>query len=341
MMEKKPEYLGLHWFEEKVCFFCYGDDVIFSIADEIKEIFNNQTIHDYFAKFDVKYTDVMKGETMRKYCSLEEATFLKFGFRKFLETSYAGGVWICVPDEADLRDTINWVRKPKGTKNNEYIERVLTSAALMNCDDALRKMWFHGRSKFEQFQKDIVRFWADYDKGNGIYVPRTYSFNGLQLEYGIPLRGQEAILQTFDKRVYEYEIEDLETINFVKSLALCKKTFANQATSVPYEETETDESIYSSSDESDDVCVDRGATSSNVDVPKNTGGISPYAKRDNFVRENGYGKEAVPPYCEFETLTSLNAKADLTLLGFVDDTLLLPENNKDVEPGVDCVDFDQ
>jgi len=183
MKIKSPATSSLQHFRENVRFYCYGDDVIFSVKPEVIELFNNQTISDYFALYDVKYTDVTKGSEMRKWCSIEEASFLKCGFKRFLETSVPGGAWVCLPNIGDIKDTTNWVRKPKGTKSGSNIKEILLDGAASNCGDALRKIWFHGRKPFEELQNKIRQWWkCNYPE---VEIP-ILDYEGLMREYGYP-----------------------------------------------------------------------------------------------------------------------------------------------------------
>lgn len=185
MRKLKPEISSLNHFRDFVVFYCYGDDVIFSVKEEVIELFNNRTISEYFATFNIKYTDVMKDSEMRAYCSIHEATFLKCGFRIFSETELRNGVWICFPFEEDIRDTTNWVRKPKGCKSPDLLSETLISAAATNCEDSIRKMWFHGKQKFEDYQEKIETWWFANHPNHPI---KHFHFESLQLEYGYPLK---------------------------------------------------------------------------------------------------------------------------------------------------------
>nr|UBJ26009.1 putative polyprotein [Red panda feces-associated Iflaviridae] len=180
MDKHNPKLRGLHHFAELVEFYCYGDDVIFAIDESIKDIFNNETISAAFAQYNFKYTDVTKDDGMRKWCTLEEATFLKRGFKLFKQTSVPGGMWICLPDLGDVLDTTNWVRLPK-SKNNP--DRTVIDAAIENCEDCIRKSWFHGREQFEAIQEKIRIFF----KERNLRQPRHYTYYGLQADYDIPL----------------------------------------------------------------------------------------------------------------------------------------------------------
>jgi hypothetical protein len=188
MRARKPSLSGLHHFAELVEFFCYGDDVIFSVSDSVIDDFNNETICEFFANYNFKYTDVTKDGKMRKYCRLEEATFLKRGFKLFKETPAPGGVWICVPNLEDALDTTNWVRKPKGLKTGCNNERTLLDAAIENCEDCIRKSWFHGRDTFLSTQSKIRQYFRDIGSKR---MPTYYTFEGLQSDYDIPLYDTE------------------------------------------------------------------------------------------------------------------------------------------------------
>jgi hypothetical protein len=184
MSRAKPEIAALHHFKTYVRFYAYGDDVIFSVKEEIIDLFNNQTISDYLAEFDVKYTDITKNGTMRPHCTIEEATFLKRGFKFFDDTPMRPGVWIGVPNLAESLDITNWVRKPKGTKTGSDTANLLIEAAICNCEDAIRKSWAHGRHVFEEIQTKIRSYWAPL---NPPRMPTFYTFEGLQMDMGIPI----------------------------------------------------------------------------------------------------------------------------------------------------------
>jgi hypothetical protein len=174
---------SLNSFDKYVKVVFYGDDLILSVKPEVKDRFNNQTMSNFFSSYGVKYTDVTKGDSMRKYCSIEEATFLKTGFTYNQLTGIQPGVWMPLPNIDDLFDTLNWVRKPKGCKGNYNIDEILKEAILQNCDGVIRKLWFHGRNTFEEKQREIMEFFAR----RNIKLLKLYDFDQLQLEYGYPI----------------------------------------------------------------------------------------------------------------------------------------------------------
>lgn len=212
MRKYAPKFMDLRHFNENVCFFCYGDDVIFSVKEAFINIFNNQTLHDYFAQYDVSYTDVAKDGSIRPYCSLEESTFLKLGFHHFKETSIPGGLWICRPNIADLLDSTNWVRKPKGMPDNDEIERALIEATHVNCSNSLRKMWFWGREYFEEFKQQLESFWVNFSYRGERWKPPSFDFDALQAEFGFPppIEGSVTFNAEYYIEKYGYPVPDPE-----------------------------------------------------------------------------------------------------------------------------------
>lgn len=182
MKRSRPELAGVHHFKSFVKFFCYGDDVIFAVKPELIEVFNNETISQYLSEYDVKYTDVTKDGAMRKYCTIEEASFLKRKFVFFTDTPMSPGVWIAQSDYGEVVDTTNWVRLPKGVPAGAEREKMLIEAAVVNCEDAVRRLWFHGRSAFESFQDKVQRYFREIKAPR---KPTYYTFHGLQTDYGI------------------------------------------------------------------------------------------------------------------------------------------------------------
>lgn len=65
---------------ENVKAICFGDDVIMSVSDKYCEIFNGESISDFFAKYKIVATDAEKSDKISKFKPLHEATFLKSGF---------------------------------------------------------------------------------------------------------------------------------------------------------------------------------------------------------------------------------------------------------------------
>lgn len=87
----------------------YGDDTIFSVAEIIIDKFNNRTISEFFEKHGIVYTDALKDGTMREFCSLSEATFLK---HHFVEHPTRVGVYNAALEKSVIVDIPSWIRTP-------------------------------------------------------------------------------------------------------------------------------------------------------------------------------------------------------------------------------------
>jgi hypothetical protein len=270
MRERNPKLSGLHHFKTYVKFICYGDDVIFSVKEEVIDLFNNETISEYFARFGVKYTDADKDGAIRKYCSLEEATFLKCGFKLYRNTAVNDGIWICQPDVKDIIDTTNWVRKPKGTPQGANLDHVLDQAAITNCEDAIKRMWFHGEERFKEFQSKVQAFWRAQ---NSPCTLRYFSFEGLQTDYGFPLKGESYAYEDLLMKAYIQQNGDLEAVAInEENDGMYLETWSNpQAESDSrkcshnqYDERDCEKGQYKEAIESE-KCLNTGVNGVNVD----------------------------------------------------------------------------
>lgn len=86
----------------------YGDDLIMSVKECVIEKFNNQTLQNFFDQYDVKYTDIDKGDgTIRKYCSISEASFLK---RTWIPHPTRPTQFLACAEIASIEDCANWIR---------------------------------------------------------------------------------------------------------------------------------------------------------------------------------------------------------------------------------------
>jgi len=188
---KDTPYAGLHHFKDHVELFVYGDDVIASVSDSVCDLFNNETISEFFAKYDIKYTDVLdKNGKVRKWCSLLESQFLQKGFKLYTNTCVPGGMYITQPNQQNVLNITNWVRRPKGTTLIESRLHSDLMAAKQNCETAARLRWFAGKEIFDKFQIQTSRILSKY---GDIYKPIKYTFDGLQREYEIPLKNQNLV----------------------------------------------------------------------------------------------------------------------------------------------------
>jgi len=138
---KGTEFEGLDQFMKHVCLVVYGDDHLVSISNEIKELFNCQTLSTYLETYDFKYTDATKQGTV-KYTPLKEASFLKCGFKPH-ETRM--NQWQAPIDENSIFECAQWV----------FQSPDLTEATIENCDQSLRLAYGHGRKFFNDWKQKL------------------------------------------------------------------------------------------------------------------------------------------------------------------------------------------
>lgn len=105
----KEEQVPLYQlFKDNVRLVVYGDDLIMSVSDKIKDKFNGITIQAYFSTKGIVATDALKTGDKIAYTSILQATFLKSGFRPHPTRK---GMWLAPIDEDTVEETPKWIRK--------------------------------------------------------------------------------------------------------------------------------------------------------------------------------------------------------------------------------------
>nr|QQN90110.1 polyprotein [Soybean thrips iflavirus 1] len=148
----------LQTFEDNVVLMCYGDDIWFTVSDEYCEIFNNETLHHFFKRFRIKYTDNTKSSTeIRKYCSLEEVEFLK---RKFIPHPKRRGEWLAALDKVSIEECANWIQKD--ASDLEKTAQVVESA--------MELAYSHGPSYYKHVCKTLIAAWTQVLNAPGLKI---------------------------------------------------------------------------------------------------------------------------------------------------------------------------
>lgn len=144
------QYADLFFFDKFVRMVSNGDDLIIAVKDEIIDWFNNKTLIDEFAKYNIKMTDALKQGNVRPYCSIYEATFLKRGFKPH---PYREGHWLAPLEEQSVTDTANWIWASIDSRE----------ASLVNSEMACRLAYSLGPDKYYDIAEHIQRAWRDRD----------------------------------------------------------------------------------------------------------------------------------------------------------------------------------
>lgn len=127
----------------------YGDDGLYSVSDEFKEVFNAVTINLVLKEHRIGVTDATKSEKITKYCGIKEATFLK---RSFVPNELMPStMWAAAIDWNSVAECVRWVHKKPLT---------LEAATRENCESSLLLAWGHGRDKYETWRIELNKMLA-------------------------------------------------------------------------------------------------------------------------------------------------------------------------------------
>lgn len=120
----------------------YGDDLIMSVDDSIKEMFNGVTIKNFFAQYNITATDAAKTGEDIPFTTLENASFLKRGFAKH---PLFQGEWLGPLEETSIEETAKWINQ---CPNHD-------DATRENAEQSLRLSYGHGPQYFNQWRETL------------------------------------------------------------------------------------------------------------------------------------------------------------------------------------------
>nr|UXD80070.1 RNA-dependent RNA polymerase [Lasius niger virus 1] len=146
----------------------YGDDIILTFSDEIKQLFNGHTIRDGYLEIGYPVTSASKTTEIPFSKPLLKCTFLKSTWREFLPLYY-----IRVMDEEVLNNLVIWTRSKQDPAQQFYD----------NYLDALRIAFGNGPAKFYEFREKVNRALSKANKDIIVYdyldFERDYLFRYL------------------------------------------------------------------------------------------------------------------------------------------------------------------
>lgn len=148
-------------FHTHVKIYSYGDDIIISLSEEVCEIFNAQTLCDFFATVNLKFTNADKSDEIIAYTNLSKADFLKRGFiphptRKF-------PLMMLAPLSVEsIEDTVNWITKESNGRNDPNCQ-YFKGMSLQVCEDALRNAFGKGEQYYSLFKSKLENFWLKHN----------------------------------------------------------------------------------------------------------------------------------------------------------------------------------
>ncbi|HCL1228155.1 TPA: hypothetical protein N1339_004931 [Salmonella enterica] len=129
-------------YQKNVVLFCYGDDLIMSVSDGIRDRFNARTITTFFSDYDIVATDASKSASVVAYGPITKASFLKMTFARHERHKH---LWQSQLDWTSINDTTQWVWECANYKEATY----------ENAKAALLAAHGYGKTKFNDFKSQV------------------------------------------------------------------------------------------------------------------------------------------------------------------------------------------
>nr|WPV63617.1 MAG: RNA-dependent RNA polymerase [Wufeng shrew polycipivirus 2] len=138
--EHDPIFCNFEAFKQNVSVAIYGDDIIITFSDAIKEIFNGKTIAEAYTNIGYPITSADKSQDIKESKTLLECSFLKSSWRELFPYYYVRKMDLSV-----MYNLVTWNRCKQDPIQQFY----------ENYIDALRIAFSSGPDIFEQFQKTV------------------------------------------------------------------------------------------------------------------------------------------------------------------------------------------
>lgn len=156
----RADLLDLTSFNKHVCVITYGDDLIATVSESVKSLYNTVALSEVFSEYDIKFTDATKSGTMKPLYRLsdKETSFLKHTFHKHPKRK---GIWIAKLDDISAKEIYHWCWSTNYDIRESSIEA---------CKAALEESYGHGPEYYNDLLKRMVEYWAH--KGVHFTAPR-------------------------------------------------------------------------------------------------------------------------------------------------------------------------
>lgn len=121
---------------------CYGDDIVLSVSDEIRDVFNPRSLAQEYEYYGWPATSADKTKPELNWSRIEDLTFLK---RSFVKSTLGGSsVVFGALDRGVIEDLRYWIRRSSDLHEQLYI----------NLNLALEYAFMHGKIYFSKFLKE-------------------------------------------------------------------------------------------------------------------------------------------------------------------------------------------
>ncbi|APG77959.1 hypothetical protein [Hubei picorna-like virus 34] len=137
-------WMAIDTFRDSVIMVVYGDDGIFSVRSDIRNVFNAQTINLALGAHGIGVTDASKASEIVPYTVLSEVSFLK---RSFVPHPYApSSIYMAKIAWETVEECAKWIHKNEMTPEEATYE---------NCYASLQLAFGWGREKFEEWKATL------------------------------------------------------------------------------------------------------------------------------------------------------------------------------------------
>lgn len=136
-----PDIFGV--FKKHVCMVAYGDDLIMSVSDTFKDLFNTLTIQNFFSQYGITATSAEKDNVnVAPFVNIMQAMFLK---RKFRNHDTRDGYMLSPLDITSVEEIPLWIWKSADKK----------AATKINVESALLEAHGHGKDYYDKFKEKL------------------------------------------------------------------------------------------------------------------------------------------------------------------------------------------
>lgn len=150
-----------HNFNKFVAAVVYGDDIVASVDDKVKEVFNNRSVIEHFPRFGFQATPANKVTDPSQIAptkSIETLTFLKRSFSECEDGIYAP------LDRDTIYGMLQWIRSGP----DDQLQ------ALENMRNAVRESALHSEEFFDKFRKECTDAALEFFSYTDLQFPQSY-----------------------------------------------------------------------------------------------------------------------------------------------------------------------
>lgn len=168
-----PSMANFVAFRQHVSLYTYGDDVVMGVSDTAATRFNGVYLRDFFRKYDMKFTDAAKGDSIDPYKDLSQISFLK---HKWVPHPTRPAMYLAQIEEQSVHECYRWIHDD-GLVVDES-SKVLPT--LQNCEMSLYLAYGHGEEFYSKLRTVFVNWYRDCVQNNSsLPQPRFYTWTEL------------------------------------------------------------------------------------------------------------------------------------------------------------------